>query len=95
MAHVRGMRAINQFISAIFFKFRFSKRGAGWLATKSNPIKSSPANGSYLNRLSFANDITVVAPPNEWPTIATLFKSNLPFKEKPVQLVTGIGDSNI
>jgi len=45
--------------------------------------------------LSFANDITVVAPPNEWPTIATLFKSNLPLKGKPVQLVTGIGDSNI
>jgi len=36
-----------------------------------------------------------VAPPNEWPTIATLFKSNLPLKGKPVQLVTGVGGSNI
>lgn len=35
----------------------------------------------YLNRLSFAKDRTVVAPPNEWPTIATLFKSSLPLKK--------------
>ena len=36
----------------------------------------------YLNRLSFARVNTVVAPPNEWPTTATLLKSNLPLNGK-------------
>ena len=38
----------------------------------------------HLNRLSFAKVNTVVAPPNEWPTTATLLKSNLPLNGKNV-----------
>ena len=47
ISQMRYLTTDFAFISAIFFKFIFSKReGGGWLATESNPIKISPANGS-------------------------------------------------
>ena len=42
---------------------------------------SQRLNVAYLNRFSFAKESTVVAPPNEWPTTATLLKSSLPLNK--------------
>lgn len=53
-----------------------------WATLAMDILKDSDPWVPHLNRLSFAKVNTVVAPPNEWPTTATLLKSNLPLNEK-------------